>query len=300
MTVFTGTIADALKSTLDTIIDDPTDGYERKAIFPKWCSIKQMEDHYEDDMEMGGPGLASEKAEGGEILAGTIREGYITRYIARTYALKMLITEEAMEDNKYPKVISAGRRLKRSMWKTADIDATNMLVRMFNSAYVGGDGQPLASTAHTLPNGGTFSNVMATPMTPSRASFIIARSMAMKLPGHDGTIEGTDIKAVLFPVDQWAVWEGLVGSQKAPEGNSNEINVAYKHDFELIPIKYWTNTTTNYAFVTDVDNGLQFRWRRKPRANTWTENSLEVMLHSISARWARGWSDPRCIIACQA
>lgn len=300
MTVFTGVIADALKETLDEIIDDPTDGYESSAIFKKWCAIKSMEDHYEDDMEMGGPGLASEKTEGGEIAAGTVREGPITRYLARTFALKMLVTEEAMEDNKYPKVINAGRRLKRAMWKTADIDATNMLVRMFNSAYVGGDGQPLASTAHTLPNGGTFSNTLATPMSPSRAAFIIARSMAMKLPGHDGTIEGTDIKAVIHPVEQWAVWEGLVKSNKAPESNVNEINVAYTHDFELIPVKYWTNTSTNYAFVTDVDNGLQFRWRRKPRSRTWTENGQEVMLHAISARWARGWSDPRCVIACQA
>lgn len=301
MTVFTGVIADALKETLDEIIDDPTDGYDRKAIFHKWCEEPEMSDHYEDDLEMGGPGLASEKTEGGEMASGTIREGYITRYIARTFALKMLITEEAMEDCKYDKVINAGRRLKRAMWKTVDIDATNMLVRAFNTSYVGGDGQPLGSASHTLPNGGTWSNVMATPMSPSRASFIIARSQVMKYPGHDGTIEGADIKAVLHPTEQWAVWEGLVKSTKAPEpGSFNEVNVANIHDFELIPIKYWTNTTTNYCYQTDVDNGLQLRWRRKPRSRSWVENNEEVMLHGISSRWARGWSDPRCVLAVQA
>lgn len=298
--VFTGVIADALKETLDEIIDDPTDGYDRKAVLHKWCLEPDMEDHWEDDMEMGGPGLASEKSEGAEIPTGTIREGYITRYIARTFGLKILVTDEAMEDNKYPQVIKAAGRLKRALWKTADIDATNMLVRMFNSAYVGGDGQPLASTAHTLPNGGTFSNTLATPMSPSRSGFIIARSMAMKLPGHDGTIEGNDIKAVLHPVEQWAVWEGLVKSTKAPDNGTNEINVANLHDFELIPIKYWSNTTTNYAFLTDADNGLQFRWRRKPKSNTWTENNNMVMLYANTARWARGWSDPRCVICVQA
>ena len=298
--VFTGVIADALVETLGEIIDDPTDGYDRKAVFHRWCDEPDMDSHWEDDMEMAGPGLAHEKTEGGEIASGTIKEGYITRYLARTFGLKILVTSEAMEDVKYPKVIKAAGRLKRAMWKTVDIDATNMLVRAFNSQYVGGDGQPLASTAHTLPNGGTFSNVMATPMSPSRSAFIIARSMAMKLPGHDGTIEGNEIKAVLYPVDQWAVWEGLVKSTKAPESSSNEINVANTHDFELIPVKHWTNTTTNYIFLTDADNGLQVRWRRKPKSATWTENANETMLYSITSRWARGWSDPRCVIACQA
>jgi len=299
--VFESVIAHALKATLDEIIDDPTDGYEQKAIFPKWCDIGKMTDAYEDDLEMGGPGLASEVNEGQELPSGTIREGYLTRYIARKFGLKILVTDEAIEDNKYPEVIKAARRLKRALWKTADIDATNMLARAFNTAYVGGDGQPLCSSAHTLPNGGTFSNVMATPMSPSRAAFIIARSQVMKFPGHDGTIEGADIEAVLHPVEQWAVWEGLVKSSKAPEaGNFNEINVAYTHDFKLIPIKYWVNTTTNYIFQTDVDNGLQFRWRRRPRSTSWNENATEVGLYGISARWARGWSDPRSVLGCQA
>ncbi len=298
--VFTGIVASSLKETLDEIVDDPTDGYERDAVFKKWCEVTTMKDAWEEDLEMGGPGLASEMYEGQEIPTGTLREGYPTRYIARKFGLRMLVTEEAIEDVKYDRVINAGRRLKRSMWKTVDIDATNMLVRAFNSSYVGGDGQPLCSTAHTLPNGGTFSNVAATPMSPSRASFIIARSQAMKLPGHDGTIEGTDIRAVLCPVEQWAVWEGLMNSDKVPESGNNEINVAKRHKIEVIPIKYWTNTTTNYIFLTDVDNGLQLRWRRRPRSRTWNENAVEVAEYAITARWARGWTDPRAVIGVQA
>lgn len=299
--IFTSVIARALKETLDEIIDDKTDGYEKKAIFPQWCDVDQMGDAWIEDVEYGGPGLASEFAEGQELPTGTIKEGYPTRYIARKFGLKIAVTDEAIEDNKYPEVIKAGRRLKRALWKTADIDATNMLARAFNTAYVGGDGLPLCSASHTLPNGGTFSNVMATPMSPSRASFIIARSQVMKYPGHDGTIEGNDITAVLHPVEQWAVWEGLVKLSKALEpGSFNEINVAYIHDFKLIPIKYWVNTTTNYIFKTDADNGLRFLWRRRPRSTSWNENAIEVGLYGVSARWARGWSDPRGVYGVQA
>ena len=83
-TVFTSSIANALKETLETIVDDDTDGYEKKAHYKKWMWVGGMDDNYEDDLETGGPGLASEKPEGGEIPTGTIREGVLTRYTART------------------------------------------------------------------------------------------------------------------------------------------------------------------------------------------------------------------------
>lgn len=299
--VFTSTIADGLKETLEEIIDDDLDGYQAKAVFTKWCEIKDMSDHYEDDLEMGGLGLASEKSEGQEIAAGTIKEGVLTRYIARTFGIKLIISDEAMEDSKYPKIIQAARRNKRAMWKTADIDATNMLVRMANTSYVGGDGQPLSSASHTLPHGGTFSNKMAVPMSPSHAALVNARSQCMKYPGHDGIIEGVEIEMILCPVEQWAVWEGLMGSKLRPDdGNFAEINVFERMSIDVCPIKYWTNTTTNWVAKTDADNGLNFRWRRRPKSNSWVDNDHTMMKYGITARWARGWSDPRGVLCVEA
>ncbi|MDX2253287.1 MAG: hypothetical protein NW202_13460 [Nitrospira sp.] len=300
-TVLTGTIAHALKETLDEIIDDDTDGVESKAVFTKWCKIKSMEDNYEDDLETGGPGLASEKAESASLATGTIRQGYLTRYLARTFGLKLIISQEALEDRKYPKVINAARRLKRAMWKTADIDATNMLVRMFNSAYVGGDGLCLGNASHTLPNLGTFSNIMGTPLSPSRTAVIQARTAVGRMPGHDGVTEGYELETVVCPLDQWAVWDGLINSTKAPEaGQFNEINVVNRLGLKVVPIKYWSNTTTNWAVITDAENGPQFRWRVRPESSSWYENNNTVMMYGTRARWSRGWSDPRGIFCVNA
>ncbi len=295
-TVFTSSIANALKETLEMVIDDDTDGYDSKALLHQWMTEQSMSDNYEDDLESGGPGLASEKPEGQEIATGTIREGYITRYIARTFALKLIITEEAIEDNKYSKIINAARRLKRALWKTADIDATNILVRGFNTAFVGGDGLPLWSASHTLPHGGTFSNLMAVPMSPSKAAVVTATSQIRKYPGHDGITEGFEPKVVVCPTEQWATWDELLGSKFTPEaGNFSEVNVVNSSlDLKAVPIKYWNNTTTNWAMMTDCDYGINFRWRRKPRSRSWVDNDQELMKYGISARWARGWSDPRC------
>lgn len=295
MSVFTGAIYHALKATLSEIIDDKLDGYERDADYRSWCEVKTMEDNYEDDQEYGGLGLASEVSEGDEIPAAQLREGITTTYRARKFGVRLVVSEEAIEDNKYDKVISAAKRLKRSMYKTQDIDATAMLVRAESSSYVGGDNVALASSSHSIPGGGTFSNTMATPMSPSRMAVIQMTSAVKKLPGHDGLTEGYMPEAILCPVEQWAVWDGILNTDKVPESNNNEINSVRKLSLKLHTLKFWDNTTTNWAVKTSCENGPQVRVRRKPKSRTWVENSQELMNYAISARWARGWSDARSI-----
>lgn len=296
-TVFTSTIGNALKRTLEEIVTD--ESYEQaKLIMRDWCDQKKMKDNYEDDLEVGGPGLASEKPEGTEISTGTITEGVLTRYIARTFALKLIITEEAIEDNKYEKVLEAAMRLRRSMFKTVDIDATNILVRATDANYPGGDGQPLGSATHTLPHGGTFSNLMAVPVAPSVAAVITATTQIRKFPGHDGITEGYEPWKIVCPEDQWATWAVILKSTHLPETNEfNAINVANQElNLSVVSNRYWNNTATNWGMLTDCDYKINFRWRRKPRGRSWVDNDNEQMKYAISARWARGWSDPRAIL----
>lgn len=303
--IFQSTISHQLKKTLQAVEMDETDNVESTMFLSKWVgTVDDMDDAYVDDLIMAGPGLAKEVTEGGELPSGSIQEHTVTRYIARKFGLKLQITEEAMEDGKYPNAIKLAKYNKRALFKTADIDATNILVRGWNSSYVGADSVSLFSASHTLAGGGTFSNTMATPMSPSRAAFIVATTFMKKLPGHDGVTQGYEPTGVVCPVAQWAVWRGVLGSSHAPEaGEFNEINVANAdYDLKLTAIPYWSNSDTNYAFTTTAndDNGVKFLWRRRATTKTWVENSQEVMSHSISARWARGWTDPRAMYGVQA
>lgn len=296
MTIFESTIANSLKETLNEIIDDKTDGYFESMDLHDWCEEDKMSDAWLDDLEMGGPGLASEKTEGAPVQLGSIREGAITRYIARTFGLKLAITEEAMEDSKYPKALNLARRLKRALAKTADIDATNMMNRAFNTSYVGGDGVCLGSASHTLPGGGTFSNIMSTPFSPSTAAVTIARAQVRQMPGHDGVTEGYTLETVLYPVQQEGVWDVILGSSMDPAaGNFAAINVVnQKMKLKGKALRHWNASTTNYGFLTDCkEERPRFYWRRKPRSRTWVNNDHEVMLHSVTSRWARGWSGAR-------
>lgn len=293
-TVFTGTVFHTLKETLDEVILDPKYG-ESELYCTKWLDKKTMTDNYEDDLGIAGPGLASETAEGTSIPAGTITEDYVTRYLSRKFTLKVMVTEETVEDCKYDKVIDMGRHLRRAMYKTKDIDMTNLLVRATNASYVGGDGVALASTAHTLANGGTFSNMFAVAQAPSRLAIINATSQIRKYPGHDGITEGYEPKKIVCPTEQWAIWAEILKSTHAPEaGQFNAINVVNSMlDLTAVAIPYWDNTSTNWGIITDAPNGLNYRDRRKIRTRSWVDNDQEVMNHAISARWSRGWSDPR-------
>jgi hypothetical protein len=302
MEIFTSTEALALKATLEDIDTDEHGSEGSKAVFTKWMTVKNMADNYVDYVEYAGSGMAGEKPEGESYPVGTIYEGPQTRFNSRTYGQRMIVSEEAIEDLKYDKVVQAAKRNNRALWKLVDFDATLILVRATNTSFVGGDSQPLASASHSLPGGGTYSNVMATPMSPSKAALVIARAQLMQMVGHDGLIDGVEPKKVVFPVQQWGVWEELLSSKYDPTpGSFNAVNVVNKEmSLTPVPVKYWTNTTTNWGLITDADLGLMWLWRRKPKSNTWVTEDKTMMNYAISARWSRGWVNPRSFFFSEA
>jgi hypothetical protein len=291
-TVFRG-----LKETLESIITDKSD-YEDRSQYKSYFKVEGMDDAFEDDVEYGFTGLASETAEATEFPVGTLTPGTFTRYMARKFGIKMIVTEEAVDDNKYDKIIQAGARCARALAKTMDIDGALQLARAESALYPGGDGVALASASHTLPGGGTFSNTMATPFAPSTMGLTLAQTQADKLPGHDGTREGYLIKKVIHPVDQRFLWSRLVNSSHAPEaGEFNAINVI-KHDMDisLVCVRQWTNTTTNWGAMTDAPDGFKWKFRRKPRNKSWVQDSQQLLFYQVDTRYSRRWSDARCII----
>lgn len=301
-TVFTSTVYHTLKRVLSGIVDDKRDGYESRAIFKKYMVVKTMEDQYEDALEMGGPTLLSEKPEGNEMELRSIREGVVTRYIARTVAGRLTVTEEALKDSKYPQAIAAARRLKKAGWKTLDFDAARVLIRAFDTSYPGADGQPLVSASHTLPGGGTFSNQLSPALAPSVTALSEARILARKFPGHDGVVgEMIDIKKIVCPIEQEDDWYEILGSKKHPgAGEFNRTNVATTMmglgTDSVVANVFWDTTETAWLAITDAEDGLQFRWRERPSSRTWVENSQMQMNYGWSCRIDNGWSEPRGVV----
>lgn len=283
-----------LKPFIETVVTDDMDGVQGKVAFTKYMNVDTMDDAYVDDTEIAGTRLLAEKSEGAEMQLDHVKMGNLKRYTARTYALKVVLTKEAQEDNKYMEAIPVARMLKKSAWVTADVFSALILARATNTSYLGGDSQPLASASHTMPHGGTFSNTMATPMSPSVAALMQVRSALSQMPGVNGIISPVMAEKVVFPIVQQSIWDILLGSEKSPEaGNFTAINVAYQMGLEKVPVHHWTNTTTEWGVVTDQDDGLKFKWRKKPEGSTWMDNDNTTIKFGIRARWDGGWTNAR-------
>jgi hypothetical protein len=301
-TVFTGTHFHGLKRTLNVIATDKSD-IEGKLAYKKYMKVSEMEDHYEDDLEVAGPALLSERYEGTEISSHTIREGNLFRYIARSFGGKITITREAIKDGKYKQIIDAATKLKFSGWQTLGYDMANLLARGFNTAYTfGSEALPLFSASHTIPGGGTFSNLLAVPMAPSVLAVSTMRAQARKLPGYNGVRHGhIMIEKIVAPVDQETLWETILQSNLTPEpGNSAELNMVKRMNLELVIEPYWDNTTTNWMAITDQENGLQMRWRDHFEATSWVGNENRTMTYALNARWSRGITNFRSVIGSEA
>src|SRR3990167_3952046 len=90
-----------LKATLEEIVTDDSDNIEKNVVYKRYMKVEGMEDNYVDDLSNGGPGLATEKAEGQALDVLGLSNGYQTRYTSRKFGLIMQITEEMDDDGKY-------------------------------------------------------------------------------------------------------------------------------------------------------------------------------------------------------
>jgi hypothetical protein len=294
--IISSQIYKSLKKTLDRI---NTDDLKKKQKLDKVFEISSMADQWVDDVEYAGTTLVQPKTEGGAIAVGTMIEGGTKRYSARTYGLAVLLAEESLEDCKYKEVLQIGKRLNKSAFKTQDVDAANIINRSTTSTATGGfDGVCLASASHTLPSGGTWSNIATSYgvyQTPSIPALNTAYVATQKYPDPNGLQEGVDLKALVCPVAQEMAWATILETPQVTGNNNNDINFVRRFGLELVPWKWLDlSSTTQWGLVTDAENGLMWKNRRPIRQRTWVDNNTESMWYSVTYRAAWGWSNPRC------
>jgi hypothetical protein len=284
-----------LKPTIDGITTESLEKAQVCIGKGKIVQIENMEDGYADDIEVAGTTLLEEKAEGQTMSAEDIILGGTKRYIPKTMAKKVSISEETLEDNKYEKVLQPSKRLMASAYKTQDIDFANMLLA--STTQLGGyDNVALASTSHTLVAGGTTSNYLnaGVGMTPSPQALIQMRSLATLMPGPNGLVDSLELEGIVFPEIQLDLWKVITGTEKAVGSNYNDLNTVKSYGLALHPVKWFDAvSTTFWGCITDAKDGLKFLQRRKIKGNTWVDNDGMVAHHGVSYRCSVGWSNWR-------
>ena len=264
---------------------------EHKEIY----ETEKSERSFEEETKLSGFSAAPVKNEGSAIAYDNAQEAFTARYNHETIALGFSITEEAVEDNLYDSLSARyTKALARAMAYTKQVKAASTLNNAFSSAYVGGDGVALISTAHPLVSGGTNSNRPATAADLNETSLENAVIQIAAWTDERGLLIAAQPKKLVIPPALQFTATRLLETNLRVGTADNDIN-ALKNNGS-IPQGYCINhflTDTNAWFLmTDVPNGLK-HFERAVLANS-MDGDFDTgnVRYKSRERYSFGWSDP--------
>jgi len=266
-------------------------GEQHKEIY----ETETSERSFEEETKLSGFSAAPVKNEGSAIAYDNAQEAFTARYNHETIALGFSITEEAVEDNLYDSLSARyTKALARAMAYTKQVKAAATLNNAFSSAYVGGDGVSLISTAHPLVSGGTNSNRPATASDLNETSLENAVIQIAAWTDERGLLIAAQPKKLVIPPALQFTATRLLETNLRVGTADNDIN-ALKNNGS-IPQGYCINhflTDTNAWFLmTDVPNGLK-HFERAALANS-MDGDFDTgnVRYKSRERYSFGWSDP--------
>ena len=232
------------------------------------------------------------------------QESFTARYTHETISLAFAVTEEAMEDNLYDTFAKLrARGLARAMANTKQVKAADVFNNGFNTAFVGGDGQPLFSDSHPVVDGGTQDNDLdATDL--SEASLEAALITISKAKDDRGILIGIRAESLHIPPDLAFTADQILNSTlsttvttQGSDGvtNVNDINAIRNQG--LVPGGFFVNhrfTDTNAWFLkTDAPNGAKMFVRAPLQTKMEPDFDTGNLRFKARERYSFGFSDWR-------
>jgi len=266
-------------------------GEEHKEIY----ETEKSERSFEEETKLSGFSAAPVKAEGTALSYDNAQEAFTARYSHETIALGFSITEEAIEDNLYDSLSARYTKgLARAMAYTKQVKAAAVLNNGFNATIVGGDGQPLFSTAHPLISGGTNANTPSTPADLNETSLENAVIQIAAWTDERGLLIAARPKKLIVPPALMFVATRLLETELRVGTNNNDIN-ALKNNGS-IPEGYTVNhflTAPNAWFLTtDVPNGMKHFERVALQNSMDGDFDTGNVRYKSRERYSFGYSDP--------
>lgn len=265
-------------------------GEQHKEIY----DTETSERSFEEETKLSGFSAAPVKNEGSAIAYDNAQEAWTTRYNHETIALGFSITEEAVEDNLYDSLSARYTKgLARAMAYTKQVKAAAIINNGFNSAYTGGDGVSLFSTAHPLVSGGTNSNRPTVGADLNETSLENAVIQIAAWTDERGLLIAAKPRKLIVPPALTFVATRLLETNLRVGTTDNDVN-ALKNNGS-IPEGYTVNNyltdTNGWYLTTDVPNGLK-HFVRSPLANS-MDGDFDTgnVRYKSRERYSFGWSD---------
>jgi len=265
-------------------------GEEHKEIY----DTETSERSFEEETKLSGFSAAPVKNEGSAIAYDNAQEAFTARYTHVTIAQGFSLTEEAIEDNLYDSLSARyTKALARSMAYTKQVRAASVLNGGFTTS-VGGDGQPLFSTAHPLVSGGTNSNTPATQADLNETSLEAAVIQISLWTDERGLLIAARPKKLIVPPSLQFVATRLLETELRVGTADNDIN-AIKNNGSIpegYTINHYLTDTNAWFLTTDVPNGMK-HFVRTPLQNS-MDGDFDTgnVRYKARERYSFGFSDP--------
>lgn len=264
--------------------------------FPIAFEVKKSIRAYEEHQGMAGTGLARVKTPGASIQYDQENQSYVTKYTHVTYAKGIAITEEAMEDNLYKEQANLkGANLGFGINQTMETVAANILNRAADGGYVGGDGQPLLSTAHPLfgVEGGSTSNKLASNAVLSELA--IEQLLIQIADTRDDANLRIALRPLCLIIPPALTYTAarILNSTLQSHTPDNAINAIRSTNMlpEGAKVMHFLTNKTQWFIKTDCPNGLIFQERRAPRLKDESDFNTSNLRYKADVRFSVGWSD---------
>lgn len=250
---------------------------------------------FEEEQKLSGFGAAPTKSEGAGITYDNAQESYTARYTHETIALGFAITEEAVEDNLYDSLSARyTKALARAMAYTKQVKAAAVLNNAFNSAFVGGDGVSLLSSAHPTVSGATNSNRPSVGVDLNETSLEAATIQISAWTDERGLLIAAKPKKLIIPPALQFVATRLLQTETRVGTSDNDIN-ALKSNGTIsggYAVNHWLTDPNAFFVTTDVPNGLKMFERVAIKTAMDGDFETGNVRYKSRERYSFGYSDP--------
>ena len=266
-------------------------GEEHKEIY----ETESSERSFEEETKLSGFSAAPVKNEGSAIRYDNAQEAWTARYNHETIALGFSLTEEAIEDNLYDSLSARyTKALARGMAYTKQVKAAAVLNNGFSSAYAGGDGVALFSTAHPLISGGTNSNTPTVQSDLNETSLENAVIQIAAWTDERGLLIAARPKKLIVPPALQFVATRLLETSLRVGTTDNDIN-ALKNNGSIPEgwtINHFLTDANGWYLTTDVPNGMKHFERMQMSTSMDGDFDTGNVRYKARERYSFGYSDP--------
>jgi hypothetical protein len=258
-------------------------------------NVKDSRKAYEDDFRISALGPLARKGElETTILDEPIKIGGI-RYIHKTFALGIAISQEMRDDNQYGPALQLAGMLGRSSRLTTELYGHDVYNNGFTTAkYVGRDGKALFAVDHPIQGtGGIMSNRPAVGLVLAQAALETAIGAFDAQVDERGMPVVFKAKYLVVPPPLRFLAYRLIYSAGLPGTPNNDVNPVLREGLEIISDPWIIDQDSWYLLSEQQYLDVNFWWREMPDTKTWDDDNADATFHKIRQRHSTGFGDWR-------